>query len=309
MNARLVERGRSARAGAGHIVILLLAATAQAGAAHAQAVPNASSPTSPSSPPVTECFPACRAGYLCHQGQCVSACNPACAPTEMCTLDGTCVANPAVAAPAPVPVTPAPVAVTPTPVPVTATPLVDVRPADPKVGGTNLHVNALGVLQFGLIPRLELGGSSTLLLGAHLFNTGVASYVAIGGDDEKFSYGYGGNVGLRHYTDSQRGQAGFYLGAFLEYARVETQDDVDDLAIYTTDLVIPALEFGTRWVWGQTLLDFGLLVGAALPVGAKDKPLGEDGCAWESSCLEERDPYPFAMLVLDIGLFFSNQTT
>ena len=25
-----------------------------------------------------ECFPECRTGYLCHQGECISACNPPC---------------------------------------------------------------------------------------------------------------------------------------------------------------------------------------------------------------------------------------
>jgi len=33
----------------------------------------------------TSCFPACRSGYLCHQGQCVSACNPPCAGNEVCS--------------------------------------------------------------------------------------------------------------------------------------------------------------------------------------------------------------------------------
>lgn len=52
-----------------------------------------------------ECFPACRDGYLCHLGQCISACNPACGEGERCTSAGECVAAvaPAPASPAPVP--------------------------------------------------------------------------------------------------------------------------------------------------------------------------------------------------------------
>lgn len=39
----------------------------------------------------TECFPACREGYACVEGQCVSACNPPCAQGERCTAQAECV--------------------------------------------------------------------------------------------------------------------------------------------------------------------------------------------------------------------------
>jgi len=44
-----------------------------------------------------ECFPACRPGFLCHQGQCVSACNPPCGPGTLCSPQAECVSacNPA----------------------------------------------------------------------------------------------------------------------------------------------------------------------------------------------------------------------
>jgi hypothetical protein len=38
-----------------------------------------------------ECFPRCRAGYICHDGECVSLCNPPCSQGERCTEDGECV--------------------------------------------------------------------------------------------------------------------------------------------------------------------------------------------------------------------------
>lgn len=36
------------------------------------------------------CVPSCRDGYMCHQGQCISACNPSCGPEERCTGAGVC---------------------------------------------------------------------------------------------------------------------------------------------------------------------------------------------------------------------------
>lgn len=47
------------------------------------------------------CTPACRSGYICYQGQCISACNPPCAAGEQCTAAGECVAQGAGAQPAP----------------------------------------------------------------------------------------------------------------------------------------------------------------------------------------------------------------
>ena len=39
-----------------------------------------------------ECVPSCRDGYVCHQGECIVACNPPCAAGETCVADGQCVA-------------------------------------------------------------------------------------------------------------------------------------------------------------------------------------------------------------------------
>lgn len=46
-------------------------------------VPEASGPVIDPS-----CMPGCRAGYTCVSGQCVSACNPPCAPGSICASDG-----------------------------------------------------------------------------------------------------------------------------------------------------------------------------------------------------------------------------
>jgi hypothetical protein len=41
-----------------------------------------------------DCTPACRPGYACVQGECVSACNPPCGAGEVCTASLQCVPDP-----------------------------------------------------------------------------------------------------------------------------------------------------------------------------------------------------------------------
>jgi hypothetical protein len=46
------------------------------------------------------CTPPCRTGFICHNSQCISACNPPCGEAEVCAQSGECVSrcNPACAA-------------------------------------------------------------------------------------------------------------------------------------------------------------------------------------------------------------------
>jgi hypothetical protein len=37
-----------------------------------------------------ECYPACRAGFVCHNGKCISKCNPPCPEGQKCTDTGDC---------------------------------------------------------------------------------------------------------------------------------------------------------------------------------------------------------------------------
>ncbi len=43
--------------------------------------------------PAVSCQPACRSGYTCVEGRCVSACNPPCAANEVCATGGACVTS------------------------------------------------------------------------------------------------------------------------------------------------------------------------------------------------------------------------
>ena len=59
-------------------------------------------PTGDDMPPPPPCEPACRSGFVCQLGQCVSACNPPCPATQSCGAGGVC----SVPAPAPAPARP-----------------------------------------------------------------------------------------------------------------------------------------------------------------------------------------------------------
>jgi hypothetical protein len=48
-------------------------------------------PSDHAMPQSAVCFPSCRTGYMCHNGVCISRCNPPCGPAEACTAAGECV--------------------------------------------------------------------------------------------------------------------------------------------------------------------------------------------------------------------------
>ena len=240
----------------------------------------------PAAAQVSECRPPCRDGFTCLDGTCVSACNPACPSGSRCTNTGTCVAEVPSASNAPK--APASSA--------------DGAPDEERIKGTNLHVNALGLLQFGLIPRVEFGDNLTGLIGIHLPNTGALTYVLASADDEDYGFGFGVNLGMRYYFNSWDEQRGFYLGGFAEYAYSTSEDTVDDLAEYETHALITSGEVGFRWVFGSFLLDVGGMLGGFFPISSSGTPIGPGGCPFEDSC-DGSDTTVFGMLVLDVGFF------
>ncbi|MFZ5444111.1 MAG: hypothetical protein ACOZQL_29210 [Myxococcota bacterium] len=92
-----------------------------------------------------ECVPACRSGYFCHEGQCLSRCNPPCPQGTTCLDTGECSAP--VVAPAPASVAPqAPAYVAPPP----AAP--SVAPVGQRVNhGWATGAGVLGVVSAALI--------------------------------------------------------------------------------------------------------------------------------------------------------------
>jgi len=75
------------------LAFLALVSTTGAARAHPQedtAEPAETPPGEETEPEPAECFPPCRSGFLCHQGQCISRCNPLCPDGQICTDDGQC---------------------------------------------------------------------------------------------------------------------------------------------------------------------------------------------------------------------------
>jgi hypothetical protein len=70
------------------VLFVLVGALASAGAQ-----PASETAPEPIPAPAVDCRPACRPGYLCVQGKCVSECNPECPSGYLCR-DGDCVADP-----------------------------------------------------------------------------------------------------------------------------------------------------------------------------------------------------------------------
>lgn len=72
----------------------------QTSSAGAPAEPDEGSPVQPEfSATEAACVPACRAGFTCVHGSCISACNPPCAKGESCSAEGKCELNHAQATP------------------------------------------------------------------------------------------------------------------------------------------------------------------------------------------------------------------
>lgn len=116
--------------------------------------PSGTAPAPLEAAPVSAaCFPNCRTSFTCHQGQCISLCNPLCPQGQRCLPDGEC-APEATVAPAPTPPptpAPAPVVVAP-PAPV-AEPRKDAASVEPsalRAPGRFVFVAHLGLELYGL---------------------------------------------------------------------------------------------------------------------------------------------------------------
>jgi hypothetical protein len=249
-----------------------------------------------------QCLPSCRSGYTCVSGQCVSLCNPICPAGEYCTERGECaVGNPepegAAAATQSQPEKAAPGA-----------------PAKSSSADSiiNLHFDALGLLQFGLTPTLEVGKKFAGYLRVRPMNTGLLSYFLLAEDGGKFQWGLGAALGLHIFSAGAGNMRGVFGGPALEYVYVQTKNTTPAyLATYGTHALIPQIDLGYRWAFDSFLLGLGGRVGVSIPVAHFDEPIGGNdvGCPITDptdgpiSCDGKRSIYFVAGIFVDIGVF------
>jgi hypothetical protein len=238
---------------------------------------------------VNACEPSCRSGFTCKQSRCVSSCNPLCPADEVCTANGECVsAHLADHLPAYVEREPG-----------------QVTERDSSADSlVNLHIDAAGLLQFGLTPTIEVGESVSGYLRLRFMNTGLASYFLLGRDaDDDFRLGAGAALGVHFFSSKRGNMRGLYGGAALEYVFIETRDDSVDFARYQTHALIPQLDLGYRWAFGSFFLGLSGKIGVAIPFKTSAIGIGDNPCRRPDSCSEDSSAAFVPGIGLDLGWF------
>lgn len=239
--------------------------------------------------PPLGCEPSCRSGFTCKQSHCVSLCNPLCPADEMCTANGECISanladhSESFAEPELPPAT----------------------PRDPSANSVvNVHADVAGLLQFGVTPTLELGQTVSGYLRLRFMNTGLASYLVLGRDaDDELRFGAGAALGFHWFSAKDGNMRGFYGGAALEYAFIETRDDSVDFARYQVHALVPQIDFGHRWAFGSFFIGVSGKLGLAVPFSNRVVGVGETPCARSESCREDLSVSLVPGIGLDLGWF------
>jgi hypothetical protein len=241
---------------------------------------------------LNSCEPSCRSGFTCKHSRCVSLCNPLCPAGEVCTASGECVsAHVADHLEAYVEREPAHA-----PAPERDS------SADSLV---NVHVDAAGLLQFGLTPTIEVGESVSGYLRLRFMNTGLASYFLLGRDaDDDLRFGGGAALGVHFFSSKRGNMRGLYGGAALEYVFFETRDDSVDFARYQTHALVPQIDLGYRWAFGNFLLGVSGKLGFAIPFESTATGIGETPCPRPNSCSVDSSAAFVPGVGVDLGWFF-----
>jgi hypothetical protein len=248
-------------------------------------------PTLESRPPelLNGCEPSCRTGFTCKQSRCVSLCNPLCPADEVCTASGECVSASLTDH---------------------LEAYVEREPAHAPARDSsadsivNLHIDVGGLLQFGLTPTIEVGETVSGYLRLRFMNTGLASYLVLGrDDDDDFRLGVGAALGVHFFSSKRGNMRGLYGGAALEYVFIETRDDSVDFARYETHALVPQLDLGYRWAFGDFFLGVSAKLGIAIPFKTTAVGIGDTPCSSPTSCSEDSSAAFVPGIGLDLGWF------
>ena len=170
-----------------------------------------------------------------------------------------------------------------------AQPVMPVNTAVSSESRTAFYGNLLGLLQFGLTPTLEMGGSKTILVRGRLLNTGLLPYLLAAEEGETFEFGIGLGFLARTYVGGQS-QQGPYFGAGIEVMNAGSTDDYNGNEYSTTSL-IPQVEGGIRWDYPNYIVGVGAFLGATVPISTS----GYD--------MDEADSLVAAGLMVDVGWY------
>jgi hypothetical protein len=229
----------------------------------------------------------CNAYEACIEHRCVETCRIGCRPGTYCTASGEC-------RPMPQPKEPA----------LTEAErqrLAGRASADLK---TVLFGDLGGIAGFGLALGFEHGQQNSILLRARALNTGVMSHAVYAENEyERFEWGFGGSVGMRHYEATWGNLRGFYYGGGVDYSVIRLMNRVRASDGHVLHSVAPFGEFGYRWVFSSFAIGLGPTIGLRYPVGtgffSKNQPI----CREDQSC-EESDSRRFeGVLHLEVGWF------
>jgi hypothetical protein len=278
--------------------------------------PAPSAAPAPDAPPAA-CYPACRVGYVCDAGRCIEACNPPCPTGMMCVAGPTCA-----------PVSGAPFSQTGPAVPPAIPPAVPPLPGAPAGGSVapaavrvapsaapnssndssfSLYANALGVLQFGPTFGFEIGTRNVSFNPRfRLINAGLLSHIVLAksGDDQTLEFSWGASGTIRFYSSPNGNMRGFFLGPGLEFDAVRVEDKPKYQQAFNTKVIIPEIEGGYRWVWGNFLLDVGLLAGYSFVLDKNTEDLS--GAKYGSSrtlSANEAESTIYGLGFVDLGFF------
>jgi hypothetical protein len=168
---------------------------------------------------------------------------------------------------------------------------------------SNVQVNALGVLVFGLTGAFELGTSHWgTAARARWLNSGLVARSKFPADDnQSLVFSYGAALGVRYYGASSGPLTGMFVGPAVEYVHARVEDHVVQIATLTS-LVVPQVEAGYRWRIGALLIDIGAGAGYALVLerGVEDLGGGHNAANYQDNAANT----PYLSVLGDIGYFF-----